>query len=75
MGTLAVVQLHANESRFFQCRWVPTPVLEESHVLDAVREMLSDATSKQYRLVMNEVFGQPVKPIQSVIYDYDLYKV
>jgi len=44
-------------------------------VLEAVREMISDSHSKQYRLIMDEIFNQPVKPTQSVVYDFDLYKV
>nr|XP_018669174.1 eIF-2-alpha kinase GCN2 isoform X1 [Ciona intestinalis] len=61
-------------SELLKCRLVPTPVLEESNVLEAVREMLSNPDSKPYRLVMDEVFNQPENPTSSVIYDIEMHK-
>ncbi|XP_078490106.1 eIF-2-alpha kinase GCN2 [Ciona intestinalis] len=61
-------------SELLKCRLVPTPVLEESNVLEAVREMLSNPDSKPYRLVMDEVFNQPEHPTSSVIYDIEMHK-
>ena len=43
--------------------------------MEAVREMLSESNSTQHRLIMNEIFNQPHKPIAAVVYDYEIYKV
>ncbi|CAK8677764.1 unnamed protein product [Clavelina lepadiformis] len=61
-------------SELLKCRHVPTPVLEEHDVLNAMQEMLSDPLSKQYRLVINQVFDQEVNPMTSIMYDIDLHK-
>nr|CAB3241542.1 eukaryotic translation initiation factor 2-alpha kinase 4 [Phallusia mammillata] len=58
-------------SELLKCRLVPTPVLEENEVLEAVHEMLSDPRSKPYRLVIDAVFSQAESPVTSVIYDID----